>query len=263
MRIKLTLEQTTQKQLIPVNYQYYISSYIYKTIGQSSPEHARWLHESAFSLGNKKFKFFTFSRLNFHKYTLEKNYFRLLSDTMELKVSLFLEETLINFIKGLFQDSRLEIKGQGLYSVFNVRFVESIPEPDFSDEMIFKTDSPIFLSKKIDGISSPVYLKPDDSDYTEYLSRNLKEKYVSYLAFKGEPMQEETVNEISILTQPKLNGITIKEGTPQQTNLKAYHYTFRISAPASLIRLGYSAGFGSKNSMGFGFVEPQKRILKN
>lgn len=263
MRLKLTFEQTKPNQLIPVNYQYYISSFIYKTIQQASSGHAQWLHDSAFSLGNKKFKLFTFSRLNLHRFALEKKYFRLLSETIELKVSLFLEETLTNFVKGLFLGSSMEIHGLGIKSFFSVKFIESIPEPEYTGEMTFKTDSPIFLSKKIDGISGAVYLKPGDEDYTEYFIRNLEEKYASYLSYCGKPSNGESVRYVQILTPAKLNGITIKEGTPEETNLKAYHYTFRISAPDDLLRLAYSAGFGSKNSMGFGYVEEERGFNKS
>jgi len=259
MRLRLTFEQAKPQQLIPVNYQYYISSYIYKTIQEASPEHAQWLHDSAFSLGNKKFKFFTFSRLNFHKFVLEKKYFKLYSDTMDLKISLFLEETLMNFIKGIFMNSKLEIKGSGIISKFNTKFIESLQEPVFSDEMTFRTNSPIFLSKKVEGIQTPVFLKPEDEDYTEYLSRNLEEKYASYLAYAGKPSNGNSIKSIQLLSPAKLNGITIKEGTPEQTTLKAYHYTFNISAPADLIHLAYTAGFGSKNSLGFGYVEEERK----
>ncbi len=50
MRLRLTIEQAKPRQLIPVNYHYYISSYIYKTILEASTK----LHIFAlFSLPNE------------------------------------------------------------------------------------------------------------------------------------------------------------------------------------------------------------------
>jgi len=50
-------------------------------------------------------------------------------------------------------------------------------------------------------------------------------------------------------------GITIKAGKPDQTKIVGYLFTFHLEAPAELLRIGYYAGFGEKNSIGFGCGE--------
>jgi len=67
MRIKLTLKQVKENQLIPINYQYALSSFIYTTIEKSDPRYSRWLHDRGFLLGKKSFKFFTFSMFDLPK----------------------------------------------------------------------------------------------------------------------------------------------------------------------------------------------------
>ena len=61
MKFKLVLRQKRGNK-IPFNYQYPLSSAIYKFIKQADQEYAEQLHQKGFGKG---FKLFTFSDLNF------------------------------------------------------------------------------------------------------------------------------------------------------------------------------------------------------
>ena len=45
MRLKILLEPLTQKNLIPINYQYQLSCAVYNVMRNGSEEYANWLHE--------------------------------------------------------------------------------------------------------------------------------------------------------------------------------------------------------------------------
>ena len=60
---------------------------------------------------------------------------------------------------------------------------------------------------------------------------------------------------MDILSKPKSRLITIKANTPHESKLRGYLFDFKIKAPAEVIKLGYYAGFGEKNSLGFGCCE--------
>jgi len=124
MRLKLILKQHRPHQLIPINYQYLISSFIYRTIENSDNEYSKWLHESGFMSGNKKFKLFTFSKLNIKDCSNENLhgnvYIKVKSEKMELIVSMLAEKTVENFIIGLFENQMMKIYDKNLESQFYV-----------------------------------------------------------------------------------------------------------------------------------------------
>lgn len=53
--------------LLPVNYQYPLSSWIYKVIGTADLNYSTFLHEKGFAFDNRRFKMFTFSQLDVRK----------------------------------------------------------------------------------------------------------------------------------------------------------------------------------------------------
>ncbi len=53
--------QTTRSSLIPFNYQYPLSSAIYKIIQRADAGFAAFLHDTGYGEGYKSFKLFTFS----------------------------------------------------------------------------------------------------------------------------------------------------------------------------------------------------------
>ncbi|PIY05025.1 MAG: hypothetical protein COZ21_04960, partial [Bacteroidetes bacterium CG_4_10_14_3_um_filter_31_20] len=48
--------------------------------------------------------------------------------------------------------------------------------------------------------------------------------------------------------------------TPEETFLKGFLFDFKITAPHELIKIGYYAGFGKANSLGFGCAEVIENI---
>lgn len=67
MRFRLEIELKDGIKLIPINYQWYLSSWIYHTLASSNKQFTEWLHSQGYPLGEKYFKRFTFSRLQFDK----------------------------------------------------------------------------------------------------------------------------------------------------------------------------------------------------
>lgn len=60
MRLKVSFQ--AMESTIPLNYNYFLSSFIYKRLASQNENFARFLHEKGYG---KRFKFFTFSQLFF------------------------------------------------------------------------------------------------------------------------------------------------------------------------------------------------------
>lgn len=48
MRFRLTLNRTTKQRMLPMDYQYYISAWIYKVLRYADKDFAHFLHEKGY-----------------------------------------------------------------------------------------------------------------------------------------------------------------------------------------------------------------------
>lgn len=267
MRLRLLLKQMKPDQLIPINYQHAIHSFIYHTISRSDSIYSEWLHDTGLMSGNKKFKYFTFSKLDIRD-SLVKNlngrmYLNIISRDIGITVSMLSDKTSEHFIIGMFENQKVKIFDRNTESEFLIKTVEMVPEPVFRSEMTFRTISPIVLSRKTiyRGKESQEYISPADKEYEGYFIKNLTEKHSTLYQQKSVNNDESNFgNEAEIKTfeqkgEYKSKLITIKEGSPEENKIRGYFYTFRITGDPEIIKTGYKAGFGKLCSLGFGCAE--------
>jgi len=67
MRFKLTLtvDRRAFGNFLPLNYQYELSAFVYRTIERANATYSEWLHENGFKLDAKQFRLFCFSNFQF------------------------------------------------------------------------------------------------------------------------------------------------------------------------------------------------------
>ncbi|MCX7878085.1 MAG: CRISPR-associated endoribonuclease Cas6 [Ignavibacteria bacterium] len=253
MRIKLYIKPLERNSLVPINYQYYLSSFIYRTIEASNSDYSKWLHDSGFMSGNKRFKYFTFSMLNIPEREIVNDFIKIKSHQIELTVSMLSLESMNHLIIGLFESCRFNIKDYN----FIVKYAEKIPDPIFRDEMIFKTISPVIISKVVEynGKPSERYMKPDESEYADFLKKNLEEKYLTYCMSCGIKVNGHGVDSFDLIECGNSKLITIRQNRAEETKVKAYPMTFRLKGNPDIIKIAYEAGVGKLCSLGFGCIK--------
>lgn len=262
MKFLLTLsvvqdENGCAKRLLPINYQYELSAWIYKILNRGNSTFSEWLHSNGYTTEeNKVFKLFCFSNLRIDRFKIEGDRLEVLSDSVALEISFLPVEAIDPFVKGLFmaQDFLLGDKVSSMH--FRVTAVQRLDDPPLTETMRFKALSPIFMDLRVEGRKHPLYLSPKDEGYAELFFKNLNDKYK---AFNKSRFGFDTSGcTLKVLDKPKRKAIKIKANNSEQTTLVAYLYTFEVTAPIELLRMGYYCGFGSANSQGFGAV----RVLK-
>lgn len=261
MRFRLNI-QLSPDALIPINYQYELSSWIYHVINNADSEFADWLHKTGFTDGKRNYKLFTFSNLIVSNYEIIKEDERLKIKSREigLILSFLMPEAAEKFIVGIFKNQNFTIGDKISKADFFIKTIEKLPEPVWTDNMTFKTLSPVLIGYKEKPTSdfNTEYLSPNDEKYENLFFGNILRKY----AVCTEPLKLKPLNELKfdgqlklkILNEPKAKLIKIKAFTPQQTKIKAYNFQFSINAPSELIRVAYYSGFG-QNGSGCGCVE--------
>jgi CRISPR-associated endoribonuclease Cas6 len=256
MRMRLTLMATQPKTTILLNYNYAVTALIYKTIGNASTEYAARLHDEGYEAEYRRFKLFTFSRIE----TIRK---RRLDDKLLLEdpkiflcISSPVVEFIENFVSGLFQTETFSIAG----AQFRLLEAETLPQPEFTNRMKFQALSPITESIR-DEQNRSSYLSPED-DWSGVIQRNLLRKYFALhgrmpsddrLKWKWD---REYLDELTRKGRRASAMIKIpKAGLGRPIDVRGWLAPFTVEGNVELMELGYTTGFGARNSMGFGMAE--------
>ncbi|MDD2289119.1 MAG: CRISPR-associated endoribonuclease Cas6 [Bacteroidales bacterium] len=256
MRFKITLNINGKKRLLPFNYQYYISAWIYNVIGSADKAFANFLHNEGFREGNKRFKFFNFSPLDFgkpKKIWKENDLLQISRDQITLKLSFLLKDAAEAFIIGLFRYQKIYIGDSYNGLDLNVTQIERLPDKVPEETMRYRALSPVVISYQYPGSSYASYLSPENEEYAGLLYNNFKNKYQAVP--NTAPLPVSFSFSFSLIGTPRSKLFTIKQGMPDQSKIRGYLFDFMLTAPPELHYMMLSCGVGEKNSLGFGWCE--------
>lgn len=254
MRLKITLEAKGGTRSLPLDYKHGLARAIYHLIGLADKNYQQFLHTTGYGKRSQGFKYFTLSNfiesLYYHSGRLH------LGQRDDYQVSFYFHSYLPQTVKYLEQQlmegpSIKICAGQDAKtSEFRVIGIERLPVYT-ADTITFTTLSPIVVSTYYTK-GKEQYLHPYDEDFKAAFLKNLMHKYQ---VIKTTPLGSELPN---ISEAPKMS-VTVgglpKEKLHQikETRFKGYeNFEFTLSGHPEILKLGYLAGFGKKNSMGFG-----------
>jgi len=250
LNITLTL---VKGPYLPINYQYELSSWIYKVIERADSEYSNFLHNEGFQSDGKQFRMFTFSQVDFRPYEIQGDKIKLLGKKVSFIVRFAVDSSMEHFIKGLFMQQQFMLGDKSTRVDFEVTGVETIAPPTFQTVMKYQCLSSICVSRLRDDHTTE-YLSPEAVGYGKLLVQNLMRKS-SALVSTTRNSEALPDFQFRLLNTPRKKGVHIKVNTSAHTQVVGYLFHFELTAPVELQELGYDAGFGEKNSMGFGCVE--------
>lgn len=254
MRFEITLNRTTKQRMLPMNYQYYISAWIYKVLKQADDKFANFLHEKGYGQSETKlYKLFCFSRLNFGKPKLwkEKKLFEISVHEIKLQIAFDVNEAATNFIKGLFMQQEFYLGDKFNGIDFKVVNVAAQPEPDFSETMHYRLQTPWVVSYKTENNKYPQYLSPTDEHFETLAQKHIVEKF-------NNTRDKANINVDQTILKPtsdfKRAGFVMKPGTKEQSRIVGNLFEFELTAPVEVQQMVWNAGVSEKSSSGFGWV---------
>jgi CRISPR-associated endoribonuclease Cas6 len=259
MRFQLILEQEGSAQLIPINYQYELSAWIYKIIRAADRSFAEFLHAKGYQCRGKTFKLFNFSNLYDFRYERIRDRLKLLSPQLCLDISFFVDETAEHFIMGLFNNQSFRLGDRITQADLRVARVAAAPVNISNNTVQLRTRSPLVVSQSRGRGEPARYLSPTEEDYADLFWGNLLDKYRSIVAEVPPSFSTERLDFRCHTRKPKSRLVTIKADTPQETQVRGFFFDFELSAPLPLLELGLLAGFGGENAMGFGCCDIVKK----
>lgn len=243
MRFHLTLHARSGS-LLTFNYQYPLSSAIYKLIQHADANFAAFLHDHGYGDDRKRFKLFSFSDLR-TPFTRRGDRMQLVSGEATLAICFYLPQAAEAFIRGLFLHQKLEIADRVSKTVFQIAGVESLPPPfPAKGPVLLQPLSPLVVGRK-NSRGHYDYRSPGDVDFSECLYYNWMEKCaaVGLPVAMGEEEPEVGIDVLLFSHPPQQRLITIKEGTAEETKIRGYtKFRLAVSAPAEMLELALGAG---------------------
>jgi CRISPR-associated endoribonuclease Cas6 len=262
--MQLNLEfENTKSTAIPIDYQYYLSSWMYKVISRGDEAYADFLHNKGYLVpnkGQKHFKLFNFSNLIIAQQDRDidfaNNCIYITGKKFKLKARFKVDAAMEHFVSGLFNGESLQIKnGFNKMASFGVQHVAVEQVAVENDSISLKTLSPIVISKKRpDG--SEEYLAPEHEDYEAIFFNNLLDKYIAS-GGNIDPNWHNATQHFSVIPTAPINSKLISITKPNMPPIKVrgFMYSFKLQAPAPILNIGLLGGFGKECAMGFGFGE--------
>ena len=245
MRFAIRLHPENEPFKVPFNHQHKLQGLIYRRIQRVNPELSLKLHSP------KVPKLFTFSLFMAERRDFEKGKPYLLGHGRGFfYFSTAVPEIGEAFITGLLQNPEVELWGER----FTVEEVKALAEPERLSGRKFVTLSPIAVTTRRFQVGKlrSYDLSPSEPEFYGLIRENLREKYLHiYGTNPPEDFEMKVLN-----AKPKR--FEVKPGIFQV----AWHLVFRAKGDEGLLKAGYLAGFGEKNSIGFGMVKVDGRKEK-
>jgi CRISPR-associated endoribonuclease Cas6 len=235
MRLKITFK-TIPGFKLPYNNNYTIATVIYNALEDT--HFATELHDS------RGFKYFTFSQVQIPQLKIQPDGLVTKDGKFQVQVSSVNEEFIKNLWYGLFSNPKIDFQGVQA----EVEKAEIMKTPKFTENMKFKTLSPIYLRTERDGKTWD--LGPGEPEFKERLNENLFKKYWSY--YKNH-------DHLYLDFKPLKGTVKQKRIIIKKDNIEIYHRSnqmkFELTGPEKLLEFAWQVGLGEKTSMGFGMVD--------
>ncbi|EAY27692.1 CRISPR-associated endoribonuclease Cas6 [Microscilla marina] len=258
MRYKITLKTTDAYTVIPINYQYELSSCILGICKDANTKYQRFLKQHKLPARRKNFQWFSFSNLYVPRREIFADRLQVISPKISFIISFYLDPSAERFIKDLFLDRQMYLGDKFSQARFIVENVEPLPLRMPSTTVSFKTLSPLLISK-LNNRGNVDYLPPEHPEYENLFLQALLGKYVKVLQETNQTPESSTHQriefEVNHYKKIKSRLITVKAHTTNEARIRGFMYEFRLTAPKEIIELGLLTGFGEKNRLGFGACE--------
>jgi CRISPR-associated endoribonuclease Cas6 len=253
VRVRLRLRALQPGMEMLLDHQYQIASLIYATLYSASPQFASKLHDRGFQSNGRTFKLFTFSQLQTSKSKVVGEKLILQDPRAELSVTSPSTEFIDCLLAGLAAERTFQV-GNASFELLETLIV---PPPRFQRRMKFRALSPITESFQLEN-EQKTYLSLED-DWSEIMSRNLSRKY--------EALYQRSPDEATLVWRWDHSYVKKAEKRGQRLSklkninaikVRGWLVPFWVEGSQELIELGYEAGFGEGNAMGFGMAEPDE-----
>ena len=257
MRFKLVLSVKADRYgaVLPVSYQYELSSCIHRRLSDNMDLCATWLSRNGFLPElSTRYRLFSLSNLYIPRIRVEEDRLYILARKVQLWISFLPERGTEELVRQIFLGQTLLIGDRYSKVEFFVEDIQQLEDPHYQDTMEYLSLSPlVFFNVHENGIE---YIGPGVPEYCDVMLDTILDKYEYF--YRKEFPYDELIYRFDLLTPPKRKGIFIKRYTADESKTIGYMYKFRLTLNPVLHKLIYNTGLGEKVNLGFGCIEVHK-----
>ncbi len=238
MQLRISHE-VKEPLVLPLNYQYFIQSIIYRNIG-SETEYSAFLHDKGFSFMDRQYRMFVFSLLE-GKYEISQGKI-IFRDYVSFEVR-SPEVNIVRLLKENLEQNGINYLGQHYDNIQ----LELLDRTITSDTIKIRMKSPICVYSTEEETKKTIYFSPNDEDFAGIVGDNFIRKYYAY---KG------IIPETDILLKP----IRVTQKDKFVTKYKGIYVSgwkgiYELYGEPKYLDFLYQTGIGSKNAQGFGLFD--------
>ncbi len=255
MRMKIEFSSDDEVRL-PIHHNHIIQGVIYSSI---SSKLAKMLHDKGFEFNNRRFKLFTFSRIEVNFRVDRKENTIVFGSPFRLVISSALNRFIEELGNEMLRKERLNI-GKNTVRVNSIEISNSV----LSDKNRIKILSPITIYstlKKADGKKKTYYYSPFEEEFSHLVSENAKKKFKAFHQVHPRKLLPKNVSKsIEVKRAISLSPVGVRPNNQKIVNykgtiIKGWMGIYELSGDPELMKMVYDAGLGGKNSQGFGCFE--------
>ncbi len=250
MRIAITfIGKREQSISLPIHYNEKIQGMIYRHLSKTL---ADWLHGAGYEQGKRRFRLFTFSRLQ-GKYRI-KNGEISFSGLVKLWVSSPNKDILESFATHLVKESVIRL-GRNTCELVSVEVMMNRP---LKSPVRVRVLSPITVYSTLytpEKRRKTYYYSPQEPEFNTLILKNLSKKLQ---AFHNSAVEIPEPDGASI-RPVHVNTRHLAILKYKNTIIKGWRGIYELNMPEPYLSMAMDAGLGAKNSQGFGMVEVMKR----
>jgi CRISPR-associated endoribonuclease Cas6 len=259
MRFKLSMQlRGDGLHSLPSNHQYEFFSWINKTLHFGNLSMISLLKEKGYLDPQHQFSYFSFSPLNVRDSSIQDDRMFIGDSRVSMVLSLIPDPAFETMIPELFKGIEARVGDKKSKLEFLIDEVELLEGQSFNESITLRCNTPLVLTDTFKP-QRIQFLSPEDKGYEKVFFKNLMAKYALMMKFfpgNGNvafPDLSELRFELSSPVKSRV--VKVKTETPTPLSLKGYIFDFSLKAPETLIKTGYSLGFGDSCNLGFGFCE--------
>ncbi|KAA5805909.1 CRISPR-associated endoribonuclease Cas6 [Thermoanaerobacterium thermosaccharolyticum] len=244
--MRVMLEFIGDKDLhLPIQYNHIVQGLIYNNM--TDGDFSAFMHDEGFKHGKRKFKLFTYSRLEGEFRLLKKEEKIVLKPPFRLTISSPIDEFIFDISQNMFKKDFCTFNNQ----TFQLSSINIENPPVFRDRARIKFLSPVVMYSTIEdkGIKYTYYYSPWNDNFSDLLLNNLIKKYeviygegVRDPYFKLYPIGRENMKYQKVMKY-------------KNTVIKGWMGIYDVECNPDLLKVAYYSGLGAKNSQGFGCFE--------
>lgn len=263
MRILIKLK-LIRSEGISLNYNYALSAAIYRLLKFGSREFSEFLHSTGYKKVGKTYKLFSFA-LRFLPEKINNGVAKLKNNEATIYFTTPLADSFIsNLLIGALTHEEFVIYSEECTSMFKIEQFEIVPDPEFFTKMRFVCLSPLVLAtkKEINGKLTQHHIEhfEDLENTNRIFNNNLKNKYelIHNAPYTGPGLSfswdNDYIDQKLKQNQKLKRRVVVKKPGINPVSIIANNIPFILEGDISLVKTGYEAGFGEKNSLGFGMA---------